>query len=197
MKEYVNDITIGIVIALIVVIFSLVGIILLHKQQTCNKSVLINAWKKEYLIPRNAQTRNFIMLYLLEFHNRSVNIKQDIYYQFWQQSSEAEFDKRCRMLFEKTKHINSPENLISELKEHLSQIILYRCYYQPNIEAQKTIAKHNIAVQEMQYDQQNDKQFFKRIFRLKSVDSLEFQTTIDAKLSKASNSTIKKIIDHL
>lgn len=181
----------GIVITAI--LFTTMAVMSIRRRRN-DIDVLISSWKKEYLIPRNAHTRNFIVCFLLEFYPYSVNMKMDLYYQFWQKSQDCNFEKNCRTMLadEATK-----EKLIHELKDHLSQIIIYRCYYQHNQEGRNTIAKHNIAVQEMQYNQNNDKQFFKRIFRLESIDSLEFQKSIDEKLHTISNSTLQEIIDHL
>ena len=188
---------VSLTIFLAVVLIILVSLIIAYKSRYSLENTLINAWKKEHLIPRGVYTRQFAMRYLMEFHPREMNIKGDLYWQFYRKSEDKDFVKNCKYILRKTSHWLDDIHLFIELKGHLSQLIVYRCFYQPIEETKQTIAKHNISIQEMQFDQVADKKFFKKIFQVEAVDSMEFQVTIDSKMNKMSRRNIRNIIDYL
>lgn len=192
-----NHIIFFIIACLVCLIIALAIFITLFKLKIfkTKQDILINAFSKEYLIPRAMNMRNFAVMYLLE-HGKLDLQKMDPFYEFYTYSQNENFVSQCKEIFQ-TLEPETIDLMYAEFLNHLSQILTYRCYYYENPEAKKLAEKENLSLHEMDFDQYKDQQMIKNLFSIEYSDSQLFQIALDTKLSKASKKTIVKLIDYL
>lgn len=159
------------------------------------RDILIDAFSKEYLIPRSMNMRNFAVMYLLEYGKLNLQ-RMDPFYEFYTYSQDKNFTLQCKAIF-KNFESATIDLMYKEFLDYLSQILTYRCYYHANPEAKRLAEKENLSLHEMDFDQYEDQQMIKNLFSIEYSDSKLFQIALDGKLSKASKKTIVRLIDYL
>jgi hypothetical protein len=159
------------------------------------KDILIEAFSKEYLIPRAMNTRNFAVMYLLEYGKLNLQ-RMDPFYEFYTYSQHKDFAFQCKMIFQNLES-ETIDLMYAEFLDHLSIILTYRCYYYTNPEAKRLAEKEKLSLREMHFDQESDKQMVKQMFSIEYQDSELFQIALDGKLHKANKKTILSLIDYL
>ena len=159
------------------------------------QDILIDAFSKEYLIPRAMNMRNFAVMYLLEHGELNLQ-RMDPFYEFYKYSQNENFVSQCKEIFQ-TLEPETIDLMYAEFLDHLSQLLTYRCYYYENPEAKRLAEKENLSLHEMHFDQESDKQMIKNMFTIEYLNSELFQIALDAKLSKASKKTVLQLIDYL
>lgn len=159
------------------------------------RDILIDAFSKEYLIPRSMNMRNFAVMYLLEYGKLNLQ-RMDPFYEFYTYSQNKDFHIKCKKIFSDLES-TTIDLMYAEFLDHLSQILTYRCYYHANPEAKRLAEKENLSLHEMDFDQYKDQQMIKNLFSIEYSDSELFQIALDGKLSKASKKTIVRLIDYL
>jgi hypothetical protein len=188
-----------IAIALITIVMIILGFLLFFnilKLPQTKEKVLIEAFKKEYLVPRAMNIRNFATFYLLDYGAYNPQ-KMDVLHEFFLHSqNDPNFDENCKELFKK-QETSVTDLMYSELISNLSQIIVYRCFYVENSEAKNLMKTNNLNTCQMLFDQKKDQEFIKKQFRIESIDSCDFQLNIDKSLRVASKNKIITLIDYL
>lgn len=159
------------------------------------KDILIDAFSKEYLIPRAMNMRNFAVMYLLEYGTLNLQ-RMDPFYEFYTYSQNENFNSQCKEIFKQLEP-TTIDLMYGEFLDHLSQILTYRCYYYSNPEAKRLAEKEKLSFHEMNFDQESDKQMVKEMFSIEYQDSELFQLALDYKLSKTSKRTILSLINYL
>lgn len=192
-----NHIIFFVIACLICLIIALAIFITLFELKIFKKKqdILINAFSKEYLIPRTANMRNFVVRYLLEYGKLNLQ-RMDPFYEFYTYSQNKDFVFQCKVIFQ-TLEPETIDLMYAEFLDHISQLLTYRCYYYANPEAKRLAEKEKLVLHEMDFDQYEDQKMIKKLFSIEYQDSELFQIALDGKLHKANKKTIVKLIDYL
>jgi hypothetical protein len=193
-KNHIIFFVIACLICLIIALAIFTTLIVFKVFKT-KRDILIDAFSKEYLIPRSMNMRNFAVMYLLEYGKLNLQ-RMDPFYEFYTYSEDKDFISQCKEIFQKLE-LETIDLMYAEFLDHLSQILTYRCYYHANPEAKRLAEKENLSLHEMDFDQYKDQQMIKNLFSIEYSDSELFQIALDGKLSKASKKTIVRLIDYL
>lgn len=159
------------------------------------KDILIDAFTKDYLIPRTMNMRNFAVLYLLEYGKLNLQ-RMDPFYEFYTYAQNKDFHSQCKKIFKRLEP-TTIDLMHQEFLNHLSEILTYRCYYHPNPETKKLVEKEKLFLHVMDFNQESDKQMIKQMFSIEYQDSGLFQIAMDWKLKKANKRTLLSLIEYL
>lgn len=184
-----------IALCLLTIIIGVLFLCFQLKMFTSKRDILIDAFSKEYLIPRAMNMRNFAVMYLLEYGKLNLQ-RTDPFYEFYTYSQNEDFAFQCKVIFQNLE-AETIDLIYAEFLDHLSMILTYRCYYYKNPEAKRLAEKEKLSLHEMHFDQESDHKMIKEIFAIEYQDSELFQIALDGKLHKANKRTILSLIDYL
>ena len=147
-KNHIIFFVIACLICLIIALAIFTTLIVFKVFKT-KRDILIDAFSKEYLIPRSMNMRNFAVMYLLEYGKLNLQ-RMDPFYEFYTYSEDKDFISQCKEIFQKLE-LETIDLMYAEFLEHLSMILTYRCYYYQNPEAKRLAEKENLSLHEMNF----------------------------------------------